>query len=143
MESPVCAPLVGDQCEPANCRWRCAIEVVDELLALRHGVTGEEVDQLLDLRWHLRQRSAAETVLRQFCMLRLRMEKRHYLPFFRIRRWLENHIIAAVPYIIPLTLDRFCVEAIRRACICKTLRSGKVLLASRVQFAFRALPNPM
>ena len=102
------------------------------------------MDHLLDLRWQLRQRSDAEAVLRLFCDLRMRMEKRHYLAFFRIRRWIENHMVAAVQLcpaaeadILPLKLDRFCVEAIRRNAICNTLRSGKVLLAPRVQFGFR------
>jgi hypothetical protein len=147
MESAVCPTLVGIHCEPANCRLRCAIDVIDELLGSSRGISGDEMDLLLDFRWQLRQRSAPEAVLRQFCTLRLRMEKRHYLAFYRIRRWLENHLVAAVqlcpaaePYILPLTLDRYCVEAIRRACICKTLRSGKVLLAARVQFGFRQVP---
>jgi hypothetical protein len=34
-------------------------------------------------------------------------------------------------------LDLFCVEAVRRACLCAAARRGVALLAPRVQFAFR------
>jgi hypothetical protein len=147
MESSHCTPELAAHCEPATCHWRCALEVIDELLAAPHSVTGEDVDHLLDLRWQLRRRSDAEAVLRLFCDLRLQMERRHYLAFFRIRRWLENNVVAAVQLcpaakadMVPLKLDRFCVEAIRRSAICNTLRSGKVLLAPRVQFVFQPAP---
>jgi hypothetical protein len=103
---------------------------------------------LLDLRWQLRQQSNAEHALRLFCDLRLRMEKRHYLAFFRIRRWLENHVVAAVQlcpaaeaHLLPVKLDRYCVEAIRRSAICESMRQGKVLLAPRVHFEFQHVSN--
>ena len=86
-------------CTALTCRWRCALEVIDELLGSpRDRVSGEEVDLLLDLRWQLGRRQEPETALRLFCDLRIRMENRHYLAFFRIRRWLENHLVAAVRF---------------------------------------------
>lgn len=112
-------------------------------------VSGEEVDLLLDLRWQLRQRAAAEPALRLFCDLRRRMEGRHYLAFFRIRRWLENHLVAAVqvcpaaePRPVAVRLDHYCVEAIRRVCLCASLGDGSVLLVPRLRFEFRPLPEP-
>ncbi len=132
-------------CTGPVCRWRCALEVIDELLRLPHTqVSGEETDLLLDLRWQLRQRTEAETVLRLFSDLRRRMEARHYLAFFRLRRWLENHLLAAVR-ICPaaeartasVKLDHYCVEAIRRVCLCACLEAGSALLMPRLQFAFR------
>jgi hypothetical protein len=133
---------VGDDCAPARCRGRCALDVIDELLAARDAISGEEMDRLLDLRWQLRRAADAETVLKIFCELRIRMERKHYLAFFRIRRWLENHIVAAVricpaaePVIVPVELSHYCVEAIRRVCLCAALRNG-VLLAPRLRFAF-------
>jgi hypothetical protein len=133
---------MGDDCAPARCRWRCALEVIDELLAARDAISGEEMDRLLDLRWQLRRAEDAEAVLKIFCELRIRMERRHYLAFFRIRRWLENHMVAAVricpaaePVFVPVELSHYCVEAIRRVCLCAALRNG-VLLAPRLRFAF-------
>lgn len=120
------------------------MEVIDDLLAEAGAVSGAEMDQLLDLRWHLRHRSEAEASLRLFCELRLRMEHRHYLAFFRIRRWMENHLLAEVrlcpaaeAHLTPVRLDHYCVEAIRRVCLCTALGKGAVLLAPRLRFVFR------
>lgn len=146
--STFCPSAVLAECAPAQCRWRCALEVIDELLSPRSGVRGEEVDLLLDLRWHLRQASDAEGALRLFCDLRLRMEQRHYLAFFRIRRWLENHLVAVVQTapetparVVPVALSFYCVEAIRRAMICAAGRQDG-LKSPRLAFAFRAAPKP-
>ena len=137
------APAVG--CVAATCRWRCALDVIDELLrGDRQHVRGEEADLLLDLRWQLRQRTEAETTLRIFFDLRRRMEGRHYLAFFRIRRWLENHLVAVTRIClageereVPVRLNYYCVEAVRRACLCASLGRGSVLLAPRLDFVFR------
>lgn len=128
-----------------TCRWRCALEVVDELLGMpRLSVSGEEVDLLLDLRWQCRQRTDGEATLRLFCDLRRRMERGHYLAFFRLRRWLENHVVAEVRvcpapevHAMPVRLDHYCVEAIRRVSLCGSLGRGAVMLAPRLQFRFR------
>lgn len=150
METPFCPPSHGDDCQPARCHWRCALDVIDELLSTPGAADGEETDRLLDLRWKLRQRTEAEVALRLFCELRLRMERRHYLAFFRIRRWLENHVVAAVqchpakaPVMVSLRLDHYCVEAIRRVCLCAGLDGGHALQSPRLQFQFRTMePAP-
>lgn len=137
------AKAVG--CVAATCRWRCALEVIDELLrGNREALRGEEADLLLDLRWQLRQRTEAETALRLFCDLRRRMEGRHYLAFFRIRRWMENHLVAVARVCpageareMPVRLNHYCVEAVRRACLCASLGRGSVLLVPRLGFVFR------
>ncbi len=133
-------------CGNYDCHWRCALEVIDELLRLPAGVSGEEADGLLDLRWKLRQRDDAAGALRIFCELRLSLEHRHYLAFFRIRRWLENHVLAAVRICptaaeqpVRMRLDHDCVEAIRRVCLCAALGTGAILLALRLTFRFRPL----
>ncbi len=130
-----------------RCRERCALEVIDELLSHTSAVTGEEADLLLDLRWQLRRGSDAEGVMRLFCDLRVRMEQRHYLAFFRLRRWLENHLVALIqicpaaePYPVPVTLKHYCVEAIRRVCLCTAMSNGTVLLAPRLRFSFHQIP---
>jgi len=147
MPSPSCTTSLPADCAPARCQWRCALEVIDELLCQRRAVSGAECDLLLDLRWKLRQRNDAEGALRLFCDLRRQMEQRHYLAFFRIRRWLENHLLAGVRIcpaaderFVPVKLTHYCVEAIRRFCLCAALGSGSVLLAPRLRFAFRPEP---
>jgi hypothetical protein len=146
--SQYCPPSAGDDCAPARCQWRCALDVIDELLAARDAISGEEMDRLLDLRSQLRRAEDAEAVLKIFCELRIRMERKHYLAFFRIRRWLENHIVAAVricpaakPVFVPVELSHYCVEAIRRVCLCAALRNGP-LLAPRLRFAFASAAVP-
>ena len=140
----ICSTSIAEECEPSHCQPRCALKVIDELLGDHETVSGEEADHLLDLRWHLRQGTDAEGTLRVFCDLRIRMEQRHYLAFFRLRRWLENHLVASVqlcpaaePHMTPVKLDRYCVEAIRRMCLCAALGRGSVLLAPRVRFLFQ------
>jgi hypothetical protein len=141
---PDCTSSHPSDCTPSHCRWRCALEVIDELICQYGSISAEEVDQLLELRWKLSQRNDVEGALKLFCDLRLRMEQCHYLAFFRMRRWLENHLLASVricpeaqPQFVPVKLDHYCVEAIRRACLCVALRRGCVLLAPRLRFAFR------
>ncbi len=142
-----CSTTPENACTPARCRERCSLEVIDELLALASGVRGEEADLLLDLRWQLRQGTDAEGVMRLFCDLRVRMEQRHYLAFFRLRRWLENHLVALVqicpaaePHRVAVKLNHYCVEAIRRVCLCTAISNGTVLLAPRLRFAFHQVP---
>ena len=141
----LCPPAQGDDCAPVRCRWRCALDVVDELLRQPGAASGEETDRLLELRYKLRRAEDAEGTLRLFCELRLTMERRHYLAFFRMRRWLENHIVAAVRICpaaearpVALKLDFYCVEAIRRVCLCAALTRDGVLLAPRLRFLFQA-----
>jgi hypothetical protein len=123
------------------------VAVIDELLGQPGAATGEEADLLLDLRWQLRQCADPDAALRIFCDLRRRMEQRHYLAFFRIRRWMENHLFASVricpaaePRFVPVKLDHYCVEAIRRVCLCAALGYGAVPIAPRLQFVFRDVP---
>ena len=131
-------------CTPATCHSVCALQVIDGLLREPQGVSGEQVDALLDFRFLLRHGSDAEAILKLFCQLRLGMEASHYLAFYRLRRWLENHIEAQVRLcrglpeaMVPLKLDRFCLEAIRSQCLARALRPGQALLAPRVRFQFR------
>ena len=144
MDPSVCHTTLHTACMPADCRGRCALEVIDELLTERSATSGEEADLLLDLRWKLGTREGAEDALRLFCDLRRRMETRHYLAFFRLRRWLETHLLAAVrnsagaePQFVGVPLDHYCVEAIRRVCLCAALGLGPALIAPHLDFQYR------
>lgn len=146
-----CASASGDHCVPADCQWRCVLDVIDEMLGRSLStVSGEEADLLLDLRWRLRQCTDPDATLRLFCDVRIRMEQRHYLAFFRLRRWLENHLVAMVrvcpasePVRVPVKLNFYCVEAIRRFCLCAALGRGAVLLAPRLSFEFHGVRAPV
>ena len=144
-------------CTPVTCEGACALEVIDSLLRDTATVTGEQVDALLDLRSALRRSDDAEASVSLFCQLRRAMEPAHYLAFYRLRRWLENHIEANVRVcrgrpeaVVGVRLDRFCPEALRFQCLKAALAPGQMLLAPRVQFRFRArqrtaaalLPHP-
>jgi hypothetical protein len=138
-----CSVEALEQCEPANCRLRCSLSVIDELLSTPDAVSGDDVDLLLDFRHLLRAREDAEATLRLFCELRRRLEQRHYLAFYRLRRWLENHVTAnisvcqaAPPVRMPVKLNFYCVEAIRRLCLCTAMQQGVALLAPRLRFSF-------
>ena len=88
MISENCLSTLGANCEPNACRWRCAIEVIDELLSQHSMISDQEADDLLDLRCKILSANDPEGTLRLFCAVRRRMERKHYLAFFRIRKWL-------------------------------------------------------
>jgi hypothetical protein len=118
--------------------------VVDSLLRSAESVSGAEVDALLDFRSLLHRSEDAEAIVNLFCELRRSLEGRHYLAFYRLRRWLENHIQANVrlcrgrpEQIVPLKLDRYCLEAVRYQCLKTAALNGHLILAPRVSFSFR------
>jgi len=121
--------------------------VVDALLAAKDAISGEDADLLLDFRKAMQDRSDAEGVLRQFCQLRRRLEFRHYLALYRLRRWLQNQLLAEVsgpstqPVRIQPRLNGYCVEAIRRLCLCDAMKAGSFLAAPRLQFVFAPAPT--
>lgn len=105
-------------------------------------MSGEDADLLLDLHQLVKGRGDAEATLRTFSELRRRLERRHYLAFYRLRRWLEAHVVAEVRGTpgdggvdLPLRLDFYCVEAVRRGCLCRALDQG--LAGGRLGLAFR------
>jgi hypothetical protein len=139
-----CQSSLQPACQPSTCRWRCAIEVIDQLLSEPSIITGRDADDLLDLRWKLLNSDDAEGTLKLFCAVRRRMERRHYLAFFRIRKWLENHLLATVilspdgdQQLVSLRLDHYCLEALRRAALCAALREGAVLDRPSLRFLYR------
>jgi hypothetical protein len=130
-------------CSAKNCRQACAREVIDSLLREHGTVRGEEVDLLLDLRWLLGHREQPGNALRLFCELRRRLEEKHYLLFYRLRRWLENHLEVVVPTSadpvkLPLRLDYYCFEAILAQSARLARQTGQMKPDSKVGFGFRA-----
>lgn len=73
---------------PVSWRWQAA-RVVEELFpATEPG----EWDELLELRRQLLHGREWGVVVGHFLRCRQRMEKDHYLPFYRMRRLLESHL---------------------------------------------------
>lgn len=143
-------PCKDASCTVATCPFNCALQVVDSLLGAQRCVRGEEVDLLLDFRSLLRHGSDAEAVLDLFFRLRREMEPRHYVAFYRLRRWLENHILACVRITrnaeertVPLVLNRYCVEAVRSGCVLRARQPHEPLLGARVRFEFRTPELPV
>jgi len=143
-------PPCADTCPAGVCRLSCSLEVVDELLSTPGAASGDEVDLLLDFRSLLRARRDAEATLRLFCDLRRRLEQRHYLAFYRLRRWLENHIVAEVSPSrsencaqVPLRLQFYCMEAVRRQCLCAAMQQGLPLVTPRLGFSFVPVTQPV
>ncbi len=133
-------------CTPESCSPKCALEIIDALLRDSKGFRGEEIDQLLDLRWLLYHRENAEAALTVFCRLRRCLEESHYLAFYRLRRWLENQIEACVrlrrgepEHIRRFKLERYCLEAIRSQCLCSVHAPEETLWFPRVRFRFCCL----
>lgn len=79
-------------CTSTTCRERCGHEIVDVLLHEQADKDPAVIDALLDLKFALTHRNDVEEILRVFCQLRGRLEKRYYLAFYRLRRWLENQL---------------------------------------------------
>jgi hypothetical protein len=135
----------GYTCTPATCHPACALNVIDELLRASWEVRGEEVDSLLDLRSNLNRRQNAEGALGLFCALHRTLGERHYLAFYRLRRWLENQVEAVVRLrrgepekLVPLRLERCDVEAVRQECLKRAVANGEVALSPRIRFEFRS-----
>jgi hypothetical protein len=139
VQTTICAK----DCGGGPCRQTCSLEVVDNLLSTPLAITGDEMDLLLDFRSLLRARSDAEATLRLFCELRRRMEQRHYLAFFRLRRWLERQLTAHVSSLstghqteVSLRLDFYCIEAVRRQSLCAAAQQGTANPPARLRFSF-------
>jgi hypothetical protein len=97
-EDPVLSlPLVVDSVSEAACPLNHGVAVVDQLLAAitREGDV-EALDVALDFRLLLASSTDADAILREFFRMRAAVEEGHYLACFRLRRWLQDQIVAHV-----------------------------------------------
>lgn len=134
----------GTACPANRCGLSCSLKVIQSLLGDGELISGEEADLLLDLHQLIKSRVEAEAALKVFCELRRRLESRKYLAFYRLRRWLEAHLIAELrvprnsdPQQLPVRLNGYCVEAIRRFCLCAGLAIGAGGPRARLSFKFQ------
>jgi len=137
-------------CTVFDCRRTCAIEVVDDLLSSHGAARGREVDLLLDLRCALARASDAEQVIELFFALKQLMEQRRPVSFYRLRRWLENHVVALVRVngragerMTRLTLNRSCLEAVKSGCVLAARRPGEPLNDTSVRLSFVEASGPV
>jgi len=114
--------LYSCHCTPTTCRERCGHEIVDVLLHEQADKDPALTDALLDLKFALTHRRDVEEILHVFCNLRRRLEKRYYLAFYRLRRWLENQLEAQVspgrgypPQPFPVRLEARTVDGIKHS----------------------------
>jgi hypothetical protein len=77
------------------------------------------------------------------------MEARHYLAFFRLRRWLENHLVPGLPPaaagsrdLPALRLSHRNVDAVRRAYLCLLAAAG-CPVSPNLRFEFRPVAESL
>ena len=134
-------------CTPATCRERCGHEIVDVLLHEQADKDPALIDALLDLKFALTHRTDAEEILAVFCDLRQRLERRYYLAFYRLRRWLENQLVAHVSpgrgypaRSFPLVLKSKTVQGVTQLVRDTARETDPVFISTetlRIDFAFR------
>jgi len=127
-----------------NCPLNHGVSVLDQLLASLVGeVDGEAFDAALDLRWLLSNSSDAAAIVLGFYRLRSFIEERHYLACYRLRRWLESHLVAWVSFQrhqperrTALRLDAASPDQLHERCATRALEGTATGLPVRVRFAF-------
>lgn len=111
-----------------RCPLNDGLAVLDQLMAgLSLAQESRALDLALDLRHALRSAAPAEMVIALFFSLRDTIEERHYLPCYRLRRWLQGQIQAWVrvdrqqpPVAAAVTLDQADLNALRDFCLAIT-----------------------
>ncbi len=124
--------------------------ILDELLLEAIPQDSDLVDELLELKFALIQREGAEDVLNLFCRLRRRLERRHYLACYRLRRWLEKRIEATVSpgrgypaHTHPVRLIPRTVDGIANAVLNAARKNGTLTPGGFPRIGFRfASPVP-
>lgn len=111
-----------------SCPLNDGLAVLDQLMAgLSLAQESRALDLALDLRHALRSAAPAEAVIALFFKLRDTIEERHYLPCYRLRRWLQGRVKAWVrldrqqpPIAAAVTLDQADLNALRDFCLATT-----------------------
>lgn len=106
------------------CPLNDGLAVLDQMMAeLWLDNEPHALDLALDLRGALHSQAPAETVIEIFFALRHIVEERHYLPSYRLRRWLQGRVQAwvrvdrrqaAVP--VSINLDPPSLNSLREKC---------------------------
>jgi hypothetical protein len=120
------------------------VAVLDQILA---ALTPEDAasvyDTALDLRSWLRRADDAGAVVGDFIELRALIGNRHYLACYRLRRWLESHIVAHVtldrrdaPRVVSVRLDAPNLAMLRARCVDAATAGAPATTHPRVHFAF-------
>lgn len=143
-------PAASRSALPTACPLNHGLSVVDQLLAaITRDGEHDELDAALDFRLVLAGTGDPAAVLRAFFDLRQTVAERHYLPFYRLRRWLEMNVLALVqvdrcsrPHRVRLQLDAASFGALYAQCVVTATTGGPPQAWTRVQFAHvAALPS--
>jgi hypothetical protein len=82
---------------PTGCPFHDGAATLDGLMAEAAGERDDEfLNAALDLRSLMVERRKAEACLAQLFALRARLDGRHYLAFYRVRRWVQREIVAQI-----------------------------------------------
>ncbi|MBA4136116.1 MAG: hypothetical protein C0518_02225 [Opitutus sp.] len=126
------------------CPFHDGAATLDGLLAELGVGECELFDLALDLRSLLADGRDAEACLVQLFRLRACLDGRHYLAFYRVRRWVQRRIVAQVrpdrtaPWITrELPLDAARLDELVNSCLASLDLAGPAL--PRVRFTFRPI----
>ncbi|MCC6414434.1 MAG: hypothetical protein IT582_00780 [Opitutaceae bacterium] len=134
------------QSSAPTCPLNDGVAVLDQLMAgLSLANEQQALDLALDLRGALQSANSAEAALELFFALRNTVEERHYLPCYRLRRWLQSRVRAFVrldrqqsPSPAAVSLDQADIPALRDYCLA-TL-GAEYSFGTSVRFAFADNP---
>jgi len=128
------------------CPFHDGAATLDGLLAELDAHDAATFDCALDLRSLLAEGRDAEACLDKLFRLRALLDGRHYLAFFRVRRWVQRCIVAQLradrrsiwtTREIPLDVAR--LDELTNLCLAPLIdpRTGELPFGAHVRFAFR------
>jgi hypothetical protein len=151
------SPAVRVDAQPAAlCPFHDGPETLDAFLAELAGSESREGENLLDAALDLRcllvrenGNAHAELFLRTLLDLRHRLDGRHYLAFYRVRRWVQRTMLAEVRRHrgeawteISLPLDAGNFEQAVNTCLATLAEENGVWPAlAQIRFRFTAAPG--
>lgn len=143
MSAAISAPTLT-LANSAGCPFHDGAATLDGLMAeIAHEREAALLDLALDLRSLMAEGRDAQACLAQLFTLRARLDGRHYLAFYRVRRWVQRRIVAQVrpdrtsPWMTrELPLDAARLDELVNSSLA-TLELEHAALP-QVRFAFRA-----
>lgn len=139
MSSHAAAPL---------CPFHDGAATLDGLLAELDPRDAALFDAALDLRSALSDGHDATAALQRLFRLRALLGGRHYLAFYRVRRWINRLVVAhvrpgrAAPWrTVELPLDAARLDELTNTCLATLAIDGELSAGAHIRFDFRA-PAP-
>ena len=139
-------PLTVSLAPASLCPFHDGAVTLDLLLAELDARDTATFDAALDLRSRLAEGRDAEACLAKLFRLRALLDGRHYLAFYRVRRWVQRRLVAQVrgarnePWQTrELPLDAARLDELTNSCLAPLADAltGELPFGARVRFAFR------